>query len=75
MDHASFTKTPASKYSVTIFIAIDTRCLARADATDMTMSNTLTDIHNGLAIMLKRHEARVLGNKMDSLEAILMAKI
>ena len=55
---------------------------ARADATEAVVDgynsilNALRDIKNGLAHAPEaRHEARVLGNKMDSLETALMAKI
>ena len=55
---------------------------ARADATEAlvdgynSISNALRDIKNGSEHTPEaRHEARVRGNKMDSLETALMAKI
>ena len=59
-----------------------TRWSARADATEALVDgynsilNALRDIKNGLEHTPEaRHEARVLGNKMDSLETALMGKI
>ena len=60
----------------------DTRWSARAGATEALVDgynsnlNALRDIKNGSKHTPEaRHEARVLGNKMDSLETALMAKI
>ena len=60
----------------------DTRWSARADATEALLDgcnsilNALRDIKKGSEHTPEaRHEARVLGNKMDSLETALMAKI
>ena len=60
----------------------DTRWSARADATEAPVDgynsilNALRDIKKGSEHTPEaRHEARVLGNEMDSLETALMAKI
>ena len=60
----------------------ETRWSARADAAEALVDgynsilNALRDIKNGSEHTPEaRHEARVLGNKMDSLETALMAKI